>query len=359
MSHAYEVRLYGTDGVLRAVFDNWRTLEVIRKVNGMCTHQLGLDDRDERTELFVLDSIVEVRRRLSTGWYTEYAGFHRTPQRQITENGNRIFTSYGRCFKDLLRRRGVWYPTGSPEADKVGPADDMMKEFVYENVGAGATLPNRFADGVTANFLVAVDLSAAPEWDGSRQYRGVLEILQEIADQSGVDFDVVWTKPLTFTFHTYYPRLGTDRTLSAVFALEYGNLTAPSHTKSRTEEVNSVLVLGQGQEDERETAERTTSARLESPWNRCESTHDARQESEITALEDIGDAELVSGAAHDQFSGQVIQVPYLTYGLHYFLGDLVRVRYGALTLDKKIVQVRISVQSGVEEITPEFSDQSF
>jgi hypothetical protein len=58
----------------------------------------------------------------------------------------------------------------------------------------------------------------------------------------------------------------------------------------------------------------------------------------------------------ETFTFAPLQQPKQLYGLHYFLGDRVTMRYGNIERNKRIVSVKISVAEGKEIITMEFAD---
>ena len=88
----------------------------------------------------------------------------------------------GPDFNDLLRRRIVAYKTGTSQAKKSDNADDMMKEYVYENLGAGAALARRLNAGL--GFEIAADEGAGPALEYSATFGNLFEVLKEISDRS-------------------------------------------------------------------------------------------------------------------------------------------------------------------------------
>lgn len=362
MAARYQVRLYDTSGTLITIFTDFNALTIDKKVNEVSNHIFSMWSGDEHVDhsLFHTDGFVEVLRSdpaVGLDWYVEYVGFHRTPRCEITDAGRDFFTSYGRGMLDLIGRRTLRYHAATAYTDKSGPADDVIKAFVRENAGSLAASPPRITNGVITGLGVAADLSLAPTWEGSRVWKGLLETIQEIAKVSGVDFDVAKTGPSTFEFRTYYPQLGTDRSATVIFSTDLGNMGSPVYTLSRTEEANDTLVLGQGQEEDRETVNRTTSATGESPWNRIEDLYNSNQEATVAALEDAGDARLEELQANESFQLRALQTSSLMYGRDYFLGDLVTARFKDIERVKKVVGVRINVADGKEDINIEFSNQ--
>jgi hypothetical protein len=155
----------------------------------------------------------------------------------------------------------------------------------------------------------------------------VLELCRSIAQAGGGDFNVVGTGPATFQFRWYDGQLGTDRTASVVFALEWGNMAEPELSYPRQDEVNAVKVVGQGEDADRETLWVSTAGLIDdSPWNRLEALRSSRS-TPAAGLQAVGDAALEELRPKRTLRFQVLQTPACVYGQHYFLGDLVRTKF--------------------------------
>lgn len=365
MENVYEVRLYSWTGTLQAVFDSWRSLELKKRLNGISSHTLAIDANDIRVPLFIKDYFVEIRRvnHELGSWVVEYRGFHRTPRKQITQNGHEIFTSYGRSFEDLLRRRVLLYY--APYGKTAIPADDAMKQFVLENAGTGAVVTgipatSRFRNGVFTGFSVAPQVSAATVWSGDRTYKNLLDVIQEISVANSVDFAVLLGSSGygTYEFQTYYP-YGADRTVGGltphIFSPEYGNITIPDYTVSATEEVTAVTILGTGLGAGRDTLNGESIAINDSPWNSSEATRDARNQDGDQLYSILSD-ELLKGAAQESLTCEALQVPSSLYGVHYNVGDFVTIQFGSVTSNKRILGVDILVNDTVNKIDVDFGD---
>lgn len=369
----YMVRIYDTDGNMQAVLDmqrDVRSLVIEHRVNHVSTLTLGLYGQSPVIEYLTLDALIEVRRRVPEAepaleWYTEYIGMHRTPQDQITTADTEIYTSYSRGLIDLLDRRSVRYYADTAGSDKgPAPADDVMKEYVYENAGAGATVANgRLTDGVTTGLVVAADTSEAADYSGANAWKNLLQTIRELGEPLNVDFDVEWggeDDPLTFTFVTHYPQLGTDRREGTaeqfIFAINLGNMENPSFTLQRTEEVTSVLVLGPGEGVLRDTMERTSGTAADSPWNLREQDQNASNEDTTAGLEAVGDGVLYEKRAAVSTTFQPIQTPQATYGVHYFLGDVVTAKGRNLQANVKIRAVTLNLSEEGERIGVELEE---
>lgn len=364
---AYQVRIYDTSGVLKAVLalrTDVRTIVIEKRVNYPDTLTLGLAAECSAIQyLDGVDALIEVRRRVQDAgleWYTEYIGFHRTPQDEITEADSQIYYSYSRGLLDLIKRRSIRYYADTAGANK-GPAaaDDIIKEYVYENAGAGAVAgasPLRLSDGVTPGLTVAADTSEAATIETGYPWNNLLDAIRNIGEPNNVDFDVVWggpEDPLSFEFRTYYPQLGTDRRAGTanpmLFAPNLGNMMTPTLTRSRTDEITSVMVLGPGESVSRDTLLVTNSHTTDSPWNVIELDVDASQEDRADAQAAIAAQTLYDKRPAVSFNFKPLQTPSATYAKQYFLGDLVtgsfKVGGRELSADVKIRAITITLNN--------------
>lgn len=363
---SYQVRLYNPAGTLLAIFDEWNSLYYYKKLNEFGYHTFSIYGDDPRVDLFQFDGFIQVLRanhELGVPWYVEYDAFHRTRQDQVSDRGSQLYTSYGRTYEDLIKRRTVAYPSGTAFDTKTGPADNVMKQYVRENAGPSATVSaGRLRGGVTPNLNIAPDSSSAPSWSGSFALRNLLDTIQEISAAAIVDFDVTRAGN-TFQFNTYYPRRGTDRSgvvpaLSTIFAIERANMSAPYATESHTDEFNAVIVAGQGEGVDRTFAVvENTPAQLITPWNSIEKVHDARNSATLAALQSVGDEQLRLGRATRKISFTAIESPGTVYGRDVFVGDLVTARFKGLEQIKKVVGVEVTVAEGKENIRFHFDDE--
>jgi hypothetical protein len=368
----YYANLYDTSGHLLAVFDDFKPLTIEHKINSFSNCTFSIDGLDSRINLFGLDYILEIWRDIGDVKYIEFEGLHRSDQLQYTEGGHWIYTSYSRSFEDFLMRRCVLYRNLAKVLNPDGvtyhgftlkqiPADDAMKEFVDENIGPGANnhvvgdSNTRLVNGAMSGFNVQADASLGPTYFANFSYLNLYEVLQTIAEATGVDFKVRRYSGNQFEFQTFYPQLGADKSSTLIFAPEYGNMTVPSYIKSRTEEVNVVAILGKGENTRRNCLTFERASTFDSPWNRRETTHDSRNDTGQGFI-DTSTEVLNNLKAKEEFTFKVMQTDASAYGHDYVLGDVCTVKFGAITKLKKITGVTINVRDGKEEIDIEFSD---
>ena len=371
----YELRLYDQSGSQVAIFDDWLSLAFSRKVNDAGSYMLTFrdDEEDKRLDYFKLDTQLVIMRKIAgfLPWTEEFHAMHRTPNRYIDANGVANFDTKGMCYNELLSRRIIAYKEGTIRADKNDASETVMKEYVTENCTGTADLTwvgrlNYDADAAVLlyqagfpNFSVQTDTGAGAEWTGSRPYENLLDVLKDVAEFSAIDFAVVDNGVASFQFRTYNDQLGTDRTegngsvVPVVFVHAMGNIKDIQYAYDRLSEVNAIIVLGKGDASTRDTLTRHKPATQDdSPWNVREISRSATNYDEDYATHSMrtsGDEILEDMKAKLDFSFQPLQQESALYGVDYFLGDRVTVKYGSLTVDRKIVGVNISVSEGQGE----------
>lgn len=367
MPVAYQVRVYDTSGVPQAIIGSLRSLTIEHRTNLPSTCTLNLFSRDPVWQLFQLDSLIEVRRtypEAGLDWYTEFIGFHRTPQFQVTPQDAQIFTSYSVGLLDLIKRRAVrYYADTVGSAKGPGPADDIIKEYVRENAGPLALVSNgRTNDAVTPGLTIAPDLGQAPSFEGADAWRNLLDCITDIGEPNNVDFDVAWLGGTNFEFRTYWPQQGINRTEGQpdgfTFAVEYGNMTNPSRTISRTAEATSALVLGPGEGPLRDTTLVTAPTIIDSPFNLIEQEYNASSEDRAAALIAAGNKLLYEKRAVVSVTFEPIQTPRSAYRKHYSLGDVVTFSFRGTQSAIKIRAVTLNLNESVEQITLELEEQT-
>lgn len=387
----YYVRLLTPLSVQADVFDKFTSIEINDKLNGVGSYTVMFDDlSDARKNRFALDGQVEIYRSVpgvGLMQYVEFAGFHRKVEEQITKNKKQIFGSIGVGYNSLLARTSIGYREGTIRADKFDIAETVMKEYVEENRGATATIANgRIADAALPHFSVQRNSQAGPLWSGSRAFENLLDTLQAISQYAEIDFDVLRIGYPSFMFSTYNLLKGKDRTTVGLdpatgkngagnepitLSVNLGNVQEATYENDRLSEANVCLVLGDGERATREVLYRSDeTAASFSLWNRIEIARPsqpayipglsdaAAAELKTYSMEQTGDEALDEAQAREDFTFTPLQQPTTLYGLHYFIGDRITVKFRDFVVHKRIVGVQIRVQKDREEIALEVSSFS-
>jgi hypothetical protein len=375
----YYVLLSNQAGENVALLDTWQDLNYTKKVNGVDTCSLVLDANDPRIALFELDSRVRVYRSVpgcELAWYVDFCGLHRKWDTGIARDGRFTFTSESVGLNDLLARTTIAYKGGTIRADKNAPAETVMKEYVYENCGllaSTSSVVGRLFEGVLPGFIVEATSGAGKTWSGSRPFENLLDVLKEIANFSGIDFEVAEHGQVGFQFKTHVGQLGEDRTTTGldtttgrnsvgnepvVISTLFGNVQDIKHTIDRLSEANVVLVLGSGELSTQIVNTVAANTIYDSPWNRREVSRPAsHQEYEYQRIA-FGQEVIEEMKAKRNFDFTPLQQPSCLYGEHYFLGDRVTVRMGEFERNERIIGVKIRVSAEKEEISVELGDKT-
>ena len=390
----YYIRLKGQSGVEVARFDDWVSLAYTNARNDVGTYQLVVDGDDDRIELFQLDGQLEVWRslpELGLGWYLDFEGFHRKEERVTASDGKRTFISTGVGYNDLLARTAILFKEGTIRAEKNAPAETVMKEYVTENCtskGDDRTVVGRLNYDEHRNndagqvmyatalpgFGVDRDNYGGPTWQGERAYENLLTTLQDIANTTGVDFQVVGTGNARFTFYTFLNGLGLDRRFVLIdtasglnqsgntpilFSTGYGSVQELSYVNDRLKEANAVVILGPGELSLRETyTSASPTAIADSPWNRREITRPGSNQTYAYQFWQLGSEALAENTAIVSGEFTPLQTESHALGLHYDIGDMVTLQYDSLLINRRIDKVIKKVDGSGESISIEFYNKN-
>lgn len=372
----WRVDLYNRNRLLVASVDSYTSITLEHIINEAGGYSLPLWFGDPVISNFEDYGIVEFWRRNSDyglPWYREKACLIYGKRIVTNDDGYEQYTSFGQGLLAMLDRV-IDYPAGSSQAKKSGLADVVMCELVRENAGDLATIANgRRTNGVIPALSVASPMGSGVTWEGARAGKPLLEVLQEIADFSGVDFDVEpYTNPVTgayeFIFRTYIGQRGIDRTNSGIdpatglnasgkapiiFSDDLGNMTGIEYGFSHNGEKNRVSVLGPGEGATRQYTIRQSVAFIGDGLDIHEAGRDARNEPEDAARAAIGDAILAQRQAVETFEFDPIQIQGASYGLllppaadlgrFYWFGDRVTGQAYGIERNKRITGVRIAI----------------
>lgn len=279
MSIVYRVDLESNTGQTVATFKNFVRLRYDIAVGDKGNYELVISGFDNRRLLFEPDSIIRVwMKDPSEGieWTNTFNGIHKTYSDDLLENGNREFSSFGPDSNELIDKAEILYPATSAGAVKSGTATTIMYEYVSENVGADATTANGRNDNHVNPITNAPDLAQGPTWSGSEPWQELLTTLKKIREYSinqgdQVDFRTTYLGGYQWQFEA--GKIGLDRTavglsptsnglngagnVPVIFGPAYGNVLTFIKSESRFNEANSITVIGQGEDLNRDAVTAT------------------------------------------------------------------------------------------------------
>lgn len=370
----YQIVLYDSLGTRLAIIDDYRSLQYKKQINAGGFFSMFLDYNSSKRELFELDAIIEVKRRIPgvKDWYTDFVGHCEDFNRDLFENANDQYNVVGTSQTGLLGRRIIAYDETTSEAAKSAAAETVMKEYVKENIGSDATVANnRFADGRILSggvnlFSVQADGANGDTWNGDRSGKVLLKVLNEIAKFSEIDFQVETDTAIgNYIFKTYVDQLGEDRTTTGldpttglntagnaphIFAPERGNVSRSSLKDKHRKEFNRVYAFGKGAGPTRNIRYREdTDAQDLSPLNLREAMRGASSQDSNTQLDDVADEWLEKLQAVERFDFTPLDIPSSLYGVHYDFGDKITVKIGDTENNKRIVSTTITISGGQGE----------
>jgi hypothetical protein len=361
----YELRIYNPAGALQyIVTDLDGPLQYTKQVNGAGMIRWAVDGSHPTVGNLERDWQVEVWRSRAAddgeengiAKHVDAFGLVRDEERSSRADGRSTvaFTALGALH--LLGRALVAYPAETTDRSRFvnKRAETIAKGLVtYNATTAGTEADGRDLDVPTwgSYVSVAADGAAGPLLDFFCSRRNLLTSLQDLSRIGAGDFDLVKTGARAWEFRWYDGQLGTDRTSTVTFSLQWGNMINPVLRRNWLGEATVAVVAGQGLGEERLYVVRQ-GANYDASVNASEVLVDARDVTTEAGLNRRGDARLDELRARDELQFDVVQTPGSLYGLHYFLGDLVTARYQGVVTTPQIVQVTVTVDAdGSERIS--------
>ena len=138
-----------------------------------------------------------------------------------------------------------------------------------------------------------------------------------------------------------------------MFSPEWGSLDDATVTYDHTQEENYVYAGGQGERSDRDVQEVSDTSLINaSPWGRREGFKDARNEETSAAVLDAANDRLIARRPFVTFTGRLLDIDNMRYGLDWFLGDKVTASVFGQQYDGVIRAVHVKVdRTGEERIT--------
>lgn len=278
----------------------------------------------------------------------------------------------------LLNRRAVMAWSGSFQASKELPADDMMKQIIRENIPPAVIDPDGIIQGLTRiqagiysddffNPLVSIagNQSLLPTIKASFAWDKLLSALQAIASTSlaaGIfgGFRFVQVNPISgaLEFRTYAVSTGPDRraTLDGLgvaagilLTPENGSLVDAVTIEDYTETATAIVVGGEGEGVNRALG----GARIPmvNPWGYREVFVEKTDTQNLTLLNNYAAGQLqLRQRGKRQLTGTINETSDVQYGRDFGLGYYVTAEAGSFVADCRVTQVAVSVSQDSGEV---------
>jgi hypothetical protein len=309
--------------------------------------------------------------------YLDFVGLVRSdPTPEIYQRGSELYSILrGVSYNHILKRRVVAYRVDEAGFWHSGAADNVMKDFVYENLGAGAV----GARDITAQgFTIQSQTTLGTACDRQASFNNLLETLQAVSDDSRtvestcIYFGMV---PLNngwqMEFRTNPRQWGNDHRHPSgpgavtgvngpvVLSLNRQNIDNASFVNNSIDEITMVYGLGQGEGVARAIVTATDLGRAGmSPFNLIEGVVNANNSSPIGDVLAAAQALLRAGRPRRSFSASIVSTPGTIYGLHWGFGDYVTTEFLGNIMDCRIEAVTVRIADSDENITAQIRSES-
>ena len=269
----------------------------------------------------------------------------------------------------LLDTRAVIGAAGDATTSKTGPADDVMKAIVREQLGSSAGDARGLGTATPGYpFSVAGDTSQGPTVTRGFAYQPLLQTLQEFAQQAAaagtfIAFDIIWNG-VAYEFRTYTGRRGAQRGPGSTRPLIFPatDLSELRITRDYRTERTVAYVAGQGLGPDRDlvSAEDAAQVGRSSIGRRETVVEDTRiAYGDTTALSERAAQEVRAQRARRVVAATITDTGAYQYGTHWDFGDEigVQLRSGEVVtarIDSRTVRSgpdgeRVSAQLRMEE----------
>lgn len=246
----------------------------------------------------------------------------------------------------LRRTLALPVPSGPPYTaaeydDRSGSAETVMRGYVDANLGPSAS-PARRLPGLT----MPADQGRGGNVRGRARFTVLLELLQSLALAGGdIGFRIIQTGPGALQFQPVIP---ADRTGTAVFSSEVGNLSGYDYSRSDSD-ADYVIVAGQGEGTLRTFVEGGDTAAIANRARRSETFVDRRDTNDTAVLTQVRDERLMEQKARTSLSITPIDTAAVRYGVDYLLGDRVSVVVDGVRITDVVREVTLTLDAGQGE----------
>lgn len=345
-----KTRAGATKRILTGGENGFRWLSYQLEANGVGLLMFDLDADHAAIAELEQDGQVEVWRRDNANgvaWYADFGALFVDEERFAGDDGTSTFRAFCPGQMDFLARAIVAWPADVTNRSmfSTAKAETVLKTLVTYNATSSATTGSgRIRTTDLANISVEADAAGGNTITFACAQQDLLGALQDVARIGDRDFYLVRTGAQAWEFRVKQ-YLGTDRSTTVTFALNYGNMGNPMLKRNRLNEKTVAIVGGQGAEDDRTFVVRTGD-NYNATYNSREVFYPATQYTTTAGLNAAGDVRLEELRAKDDLLWDIIQTPGSLYGVHYFHGDLVTGYFQGVTATKQITKVTVTFAPG-------------
>lgn len=351
--YIYQTRIYDASGNMIGLYDDLVSLNYRKIVNGIGMAILTVPDTHPLIAQLVDDLLLQVNLIYlspSNGiiYKQDFVGLYRDKQIATDDDDLSHYLLYFVGTNDVLSRNIVAYPSGvNNKSQWTGQNIHVIAKQIVQNncTSALATTANgRLRNANPVRSLIA-NLGSGhdpttPTINYSCAYRNVLEVVQELAQLGGFDFEVYFDKSSSNSLvYLQYDLMGTDKHTTIIFDLSLDNIASANVDGERLREKTVAIVGGDGTGSGRTTSIHTGAN--QSASDDYELFIDARA-SASTELDSIGDAKLDELAARTSVNVNISPSSGYLYNRDYDLGDLVTASYQGIQETKKITTVEVT-----------------
>lgn len=366
----YQIAVYDYTGTMVDLIpaDRPETFHYSRKLNDIGQLDLTFDGTDPAVVYMTeVDFFLEVLRRNSPRGAFEVEGTYLTRYCELSvdeDTGLEMLIIGGYSLEDLLNRRRIM-PANDPLgaagfSTKQGFGDVVMTEYVNEQLVLSSAFPQFAIPGLSVLPTNNLGFIAS---ERRKQEDTVLATLQDIANQTRVDFQIVRTGGASFEFRPGV--VGTDRSMTANYPLapftlltpSRGNMQNPRLIYNRYTEVNFAFMAGQGPESDRTYYPVAGQGTDASPFNLIVGVFDSRESQTVDQLVASASAELFKTQAKAQFEFEpIIGAPQTNYNIDLFLGDIITASFKNFQADYRVYGWDITIAADGETIKPDIRE---
>ncbi len=351
----YSIWLSSPGNVRLAVIADFVSLAYKRMVNEAGWMTLVLPASFNR-DLLKRDTRLEIWRRIEGLEYLE-TNTQWLVRKVTLDHDNQLLLVAAGSGLDLVRRRVIAYDAGAATSTKNAVADDMIVEFVKENLGASATDTDR---DWSSKITIFTSPGNGPSVHKAASRRNLLTTIQEIAQDAASQgtptfFDVEYNvASKLFEFKTFTQQRGVDLSVGSglvTLSPDFGTLAEVVREDDYTEELTFVYAAGQGQGGDRNIQTASDTTRIDaSPFGRIEAIVDARNTNDNDKLTAEAEAAVRGGRPRRVQTGRIVNRAGATYGVNWNWGDKVKVEIEGEVNTARIDVVEVNVSRAGDEV---------